>query len=309
MKSKRRHELQTNELADRLGHVIERIRPFTTLIMLVVLGIVIILAAGYYLSARQTAKQGQAWQFFMDAGTDPQRDISDQFAEVSDDFSGTTAGLWAAQTAGDLELARGIRNLFIDRAMADTSLTQARRHFREVLDSSESAKYPMLLRRARFALAQTHEALGELDDAKKLYAQVVNDAADNAVGAAAKQRIERLDEPKTESFYNWFTRQKPVPPAATGGTSSPLDDLLGSPGAGLDDLPDSPGDFTTSDFGSSTSGEPSSTQEGGTDEGKKESAPPTSDATSPPAKDGGSAPDGGQKTDGTVVPPDEPGKS
>jgi hypothetical protein len=295
MKSKRRHELQTNDLADRLGHVIERIRPYTTMIMLVVVGIAVILAAGYYLAKRQADKQGLAWRYFMAAGTDPQRDVSEQLSEVADDFEGTAAALWASQTAGDLELARGVRMLFTDRALADTSLTQARNYFRDVIENPEVSNYPMLLRRARFGLAQTHEALGELDKAKEFYALVSEGSEGDSIATVAKQRIEQLEKPRVDEFYAWFADQKPVPPAATGGSGmgSPLGDLLDSPGAGLGDLPDGPSDFMSTDFNSSTDGPPGGdttgpVTDGGSESKKGTSEPPADDSPERQPESGGS---------------------
>jgi hypothetical protein len=316
MKSKRRHELQTNDLADRLGHVIERIRPYTTMIMLVFVGIVVILAAGYYLAKRQADKQGLAWRYFMAAGTDPQRDVSEQLSEVADDFEGTAAALWASQTAGDLELARGIRMLFTDRALADTSLTQARNYFRDVIDNSDVTNYPMLLRRARFGLAQTHEALGELDKAKESYALVSEGSADDAIATVAKERIARLEKRNVDEFYAWFADQKPVPPAATGGsgTGSPLGDLLDSPGAGLGDLPDGPGDFMSTDFGSSTDDPPGGDTTGpvtddGSDSKEGTSGPPAGESTESPAKQGPPESGGADEAKKTSDPTSETDKS
>jgi hypothetical protein len=312
MKSKRRHELQTNDLADRLGHMIERVRPYTTVIMLVAMGIMVLLAAGYYLSTRQAAKQGLAWRYFMAAGTDPQRDVSEQLSEVADDFEGTSAGLWASQTAGDLELARGVRMLFTDRALADNSLNQARNHFRDVTENTDAATYPMLLRRARFGLAQVHEALGELDKAKEFYGMISKEVAGDSIASAAKKRIARLDTPETDSFYAWFANQKPVPPAATGGTSSPLGDLLDSPGAGLGDLPDSsPGDFMSTDFGSSTDDTSADDSSTGTDSGTDSGAadPPADGTTTPPAKQDEQESGSTKEAEKTGTPPTDPGKS
>jgi hypothetical protein len=309
MKSKRRHELQTNDLADRLGHVIERIRPYTTMILLVVVGIVVILAAGYYLSTRQAAKQGLAWRYFMAAGTDPQRDVSEQLAEVADDFEGTSAGLWASQTAGDLELARGVRMLFTDRALADTSLNQARNSFRDVTENADAKNYPMLLRRARFGLAQVHEAMGELDKAKDFYGMVSKEG-DDALASAAKKCIERLDSPETDSFYAWFANQKPVPPAATGGTSPPFGGLLDSPGAGLGDLPDSsPGDFMSTDFGSSTDDTSADDSSTGKDSGTDAGTPPADDTTTPPATQDDQKSGGTEEAGKSGTPPTDPDKS
>jgi hypothetical protein len=202
--------------------------------------------------------------------------------------------------------------LFTDRALADNSLNQARNHFRDVTENTDAATYPMLLRRARFGLAQVHEALGELDKAKEFYGMISKEVAGDSIASAAKKRIARLDTPETDSFYAWFANQKPVPPAATGGTSSPLGDLLDSPGAGLGDLPDSsPGDFMSTDFGSSTDDTSADDSSTGTDSGTDSGAadPPADGTTTPPAKQDEQESGGTKEAEKTGTPPTDPGKS
>jgi predicted negative regulator of RcsB-dependent stress response len=234
MKSKRRHELQTNELADRLGHFVERVRPYSTTILIAVLGVIGIIFAWQWLALNRERERGDAWRAYMTAGTNMQADITDELAAVADEFDDTTAGVWASQTMADIELSRGMRQLFEDRALAETSLNVAKDRYREVLENSLTAKSSLLLNRARLGLAQVHEALSELDDAKKLYKEVADSSAGAAEVRIAQERLAQLDRPEVERWYNWFSRQKPVQPEADAGTGTGL----GGPGAGLGDLPD-----------------------------------------------------------------------
>jgi len=241
MKSKRRHELQTNELADRLGHWIERVRPYGTTILLGIVGVIAICSAGYYLLTTRSRIRSDAWQAYLRAGSDPQVDVASQLGQVADDFGDTSAGVWAAQNAADLEFSRGIRLLFSDRALAETSLNLAKSRYREVLENNVSKTEPMLAVRSHLGLAQTHEALNALSEAKKHYQAVATAAKGTSVGDTAEQRLALVDQAEMKNWSNWFANQKPAPPPTNpSGSSSPLGGALGTPGGTLDALPDLP---------------------------------------------------------------------
>ncbi|MHB0958960.1 MAG: YfgM family protein [Pirellulaceae bacterium] len=238
MKSKRRHELQTNQLADQLGHWIERVRPYTSLFLLLAAGAVLILAAGYFWASTREKEQAESWRSYMLAGTNPQGDIVEELNLVTEQFEDTPAGLWAALTSADIESARGIRLMFTDRAAAETSLNLAKNRFRDLLESKHTAQDSLLLRRAHYGLAQVYEAQGELEEAKKQYAAVAEIDKDSALGKAAQERAERVDSTATKKWYNWFANQKPAPRDLGPGT--PGAGSLGAPGTDLNVLPEGP---------------------------------------------------------------------
>ena len=109
MKTQRRHELQTNVLADRVGRYIQEIRPHLRTVGIVFLAVVVLLAAGMFLMNRQSAQRGVGWSAFLEAfgSFDPKA-----LEEVAKLHSGSSAGLWAKQTAGDIKLAEGARGLY-----------------------------------------------------------------------------------------------------------------------------------------------------------------------------------------------------
>ncbi|MHB8970012.1 MAG: YfgM family protein [Pirellulaceae bacterium] len=303
MKSKRRHELQTNQLADRLGRWIERVRPYTSMFLLLAAGAVLILAAWYFFASTQETKRAESWRSYMLAGTNPQGDIVDELNLVADQFEDTQAGQWAALTAADIESARGVRLLFTDRAAAETSLNMAKNRFSRVLESKYAAKDTTLLRRAHYGLAQVYESQGELDAAKKQYATVAESAKDNALGKAAQARFDRIGTAATQKWYNWFANQKPVPRSLGAGPSggSPL----GAPGTDLNVLPDSPGaDFMNDPAPSSSSSEPSAPANSGTGSGAATPAPAeTAPPTTPPAAPTEAAPSATPAATPPVTPP------
>jgi hypothetical protein len=292
MKSKRRHELQTNELADHLGHWIEDFRPYVTRVLVVVVGGVAILAAWFFLASSKERKQALAWRSYMLAGSNPQGDIVAELTLVADDFRSTLAGLWAAQTAADIESARGSRLLFTDRASAETSLNLAKNRYQEVLDSSLTAKAPMLRVRAHFGLAQTFEAQGELEEAKKHFQAVVDSDAASAVGKAAQERLARLELASTARWYNWFERQKPLPRDLGTGFGSGAPGLDALPPLDPGTLPDPPANPATGSESQPPAEDPS---------GDGAAVPPENEAIDPPPSAEGGEPSG----TGTDEPPPE----
>ncbi len=240
MKSKRRHELQTNQLADKLGHWIERVRPYTTMTLVLAAGALLVLAAWYYLAAGHEKKRAESWRSYMLAGTNPQGDIVEELNLVADQFDDTQAGLWAALTAADIDSARGMRLMFTDRAAAETSLNLAKSRYREVLENKRSPQDALLSIRTHYGLAQAYEAQSELDEAKKQYALVVEGSSGSALGKAAQSRLDRLELATTKKWYNWFANQKPAPRNLETGPAAR--NPLGAPGTDLSVLPEGPSD-------------------------------------------------------------------
>lgn len=235
MKSKRRHELQTNDLADRIGHFIERVRPYVTTALAVLVAFAVVVSVWYYMAANHERKMADAWRAYFSAGTDPTADLTAQLSEVADSYANTSAGLWAAQTAADFSLAQGVQMMFSDRAEAETNIDKAKGLYKQVLDNKLTKSNPMLLERARFGLAQAYETLSELDDARKYYQLVVDTSSGSPLEETAKKRLETLAKPDVEKWYNWFARQEPAPPQpSTPATGAPLG---GSPlGGGMPSL-------------------------------------------------------------------------
>jgi len=269
MKSKRRHELQTNDLADRIGHFIEQVRPYATTILMALVAVAVAISAWYYLASNRERQQADAWRAYFAAGSNPQGDMSTQLSAVADSYAGTPAGLWSAQTAADLTLAQGIQLMFADRAQAETNIDRAKGLYKQVLDDKLTQSYPMLLERARFGMAQACEAMNDLEDAKKYYELVGQAAPQSALGKAALKRLDKLVDPDTEKWYNWFARQEAAPPTP----DTPSSPLGGSPlGSGmpslgglpdlpeLDSSPDTGGDKNESDTSTDTGTPPPTTE-------------------------------------------------
>src|SRR5690349_230264 len=101
MKSERRHELQTNELADRLAKYVDDVKPYTKAILGAVIAVVVLFLAYSVWSQQQTTRAGHGWAelFNVVSTNDPfRRDASamaEELEKVAQRNKGTLPGLWA----------------------------------------------------------------------------------------------------------------------------------------------------------------------------------------------------------------------
>jgi hypothetical protein len=230
MKTKRRHELQTNVLADYLGKHIQQYRPHVRVITIGLIAVLIVVAGYLYYSSQQRSTESKGWSdYFRAAGNSDPKGL----LEVAKLHSGTAAGLWARQTVADFKLAEGAGRMYSDRKESERALREAEDNYR--LIEKEGAGSKMLVERARFGLAQVYETFNELAKAQSYYQKVVDSNPNSALAKVAKRRAEQLSDRSVESWYNWFERQKPVPPR-TSKDSKPEPKVSDD----LDKVPDKP---------------------------------------------------------------------
>src|SRR5210317_150148 len=109
MKSQKRHELQTNELADHLGRYMQAIQPYQNLVLFGVVAAIVIVGGVLWLSNQQTAKASASWsEYFVALG----QQRADGLEEVAQIHDGSTAALWALQSAGDVKLSSGEEKMY-----------------------------------------------------------------------------------------------------------------------------------------------------------------------------------------------------
>lgn len=229
MKTQRRHELQTNTLADHLGQYLLQIEPYTKQILLGIVAVLAIVAAWMYFSAQRQAQSAVGWNDFFGAFAEHNSDGLEEVAKLHHD---SNAALWASLTAADIKLAQGAGRLYSDRKEAVKSLEAAEKLYLDVEKRADSQK--LLLRRAQFGLGQTYESLSDVKKARQYYEIVGKEAPDSALGKAAKKRFDALSQKPTEEWYAWFEKAEPPPPPRDPNLDSPV-----GPG-GLDLSPDRP---------------------------------------------------------------------
>ena len=259
MKTERRHELQTNILANWLGQQIEALKPYANVIGGAVIVVLLVSFAAIYIRNSQATQANAGWSDYYIALFE--RDIP-RLRSVAEDHPGTVPALWARQTEADLELARGIESLFTIRQEARDALERAKDGYLEV--EAGATNIPKLQYRAKFGLAKVHESLaaarsdrnpldtptakrrllsdvqGFLEDATRYYREVADGAPESSLRKQANDRLEALSKDlSAESWYTWFAQQTPAPPGAAAGGRPGFPDL--SPNLGnLPDLPNFP---------------------------------------------------------------------
>lgn len=293
MKTERRHELQTNQLAKWTIRWLDRIKPYTTAILAGVLGAAVLYALYAYLTHNSSARQATAWQRYMGArvtdrtgAVDP-AGLSD-LQEVADEFPGSRAGDWARLALADAQRDQGADELFKDKAAASQSLNSAVENY-ELVQSSAPHESSIGLW-ATMGLGQAHEFRSDLTKAKKAYQQVI-DSWPNTPGARrAEARLAQLSRKSTQRFYDWFKKEEPAPVPDLGGLSG-LDfndnSLLNEPspfGAGLESGQSASGETSTGEKKAPTpatgSGQPA-------DGDLKEAPGPTDSGAGPSGEDSG----------------------
>ncbi|MCC6512299.1 MAG: hypothetical protein IT423_24590 [Pirellulaceae bacterium] len=217
MKSERRHELQTNYLADHLGTAVQSSKPYAVYAIAGVAAVAIA-AIGYGIYSTQAAKASSAaWgDYYFNIGSGD----AEVFQQVSQDHPGTAAANWSKQAWADNQLRQGLDTLYTNRKTAEESINSAIDAYQEVLKNSYE---PDLKNRAAIGLAQAYESIGKLDEATRYYKQVASGSQDG-FGTMANSRLAWLSSGDGKAFYDWFATVKPTPaapPAMQGDLSTP----------------------------------------------------------------------------------------
>lgn len=203
MKTERRHELQTNQLADSLGHWIEAIEPYKRLVAGGAVLVVLLIAALVYANSKSSAKVAAAWNDYFKAANsgDP-----NQLDDTAEKYPGTPVAIWSYLVAADIRLAQGNDRLLKDKHDGRDQLHKAEEGYELVL---KDARDPMLKQRAMFGLARTQESLGNLPDARKSYDELAKKYPNGPFLAYADRRAADLNKDSTKEFYDWLAHYEP----------------------------------------------------------------------------------------------------
>ncbi len=208
MKTERRHELQTNVLADSLAHWIERAKPYSRAALAVVIALVALVFVWGYQSAQAVRRQSEGWSEYYDAMMT--RDPRERLGDIVERYAGTSVAHWSRAVLADMQLASGTDGLFSDRAGARELLQTALENYHAILRESDD---PMLQQRATFGLARAREGLAkDLAKAREEYRSIATKWPDSPYAAPAEARAKDLDRLATKTFYDWFAKYEPPRP-------------------------------------------------------------------------------------------------
>ena len=211
MKSDRRHELQHNQLADTLGEVVQKTKPYARLIGGLVVLLIVLGVAYAYVSGKGGQRVASGWDEYFEALESEDRD---RLTEVAEKYAGTSVAAWARVVAADMALSQGCASALSNKTQARDLLRQAVNNYQTVLGEAGD---DTLKQRALFGLARGHESLATLEDLNKArddYKKLVEDWPQGVYAEAAKERLKDLERRSTKEFYDWFAKHEP--PAKTG---------------------------------------------------------------------------------------------
>lgn len=262
MKTERRHELQTNTLADALGHAVDSVRPYSQIAVGAVLAALVVVGVVKYLSVRSQESVVDAWNLYLQASTAGGATSDEELARLIEQYPDTAAAQWSHLQLADQALSEGIGQLFQNRSEANEKLRKAEQHYQAVQQRASEA---LLQERATLGLARVYESQGNLEKAQQEYQRVLDKWPNGAYAITARERVKDLSQKSTKEFYDWFAVNEP---------KSSLDSGLGTPGSrpsfNLDNEPTDfsplklnpatpPEDAEKTSQGSSSSSEPVST--------------------------------------------------
>lgn len=209
MKTERRHELKTNELADWLGKSISRVEENYKVGLGIVAVIVVIVAVWAYLRNSAAEKMQESWAAFQRAAADQQ---STQLDDVANRYGDLPGGACARLLLADRQLRAGTDQLFADRADANDQLRRALDNYQGVVDSRAELT-PIVKQRALLGLARAAESLNDLPRAREAYQQLADTDRwpQTFYADEAKARLDVLSRDSAKEFYDWFAKQEPRP--------------------------------------------------------------------------------------------------
>jgi hypothetical protein len=213
MKSERRHDLETNWLAKRLGTWGECARPYSTAMTIAVVAILVVVLITLFVSSRAAANRSAAWDAFTYAMTSASTNW-DNLRTAAEENPDTKMSQMANITWADAELRRAAEFFFREQAAAESHLDNARDVYRRLIDEAED---PAIVNRARLGMARALEINGDVKEARKFYA-----AVEGPFKEFAQERSKELALADVQESVTWLasaempTVQAPVGPGTPG---------------------------------------------------------------------------------------------
>jgi len=224
-------EIEDNDLAQATMSLLERIRPYLTMLAAAI-GIAFVgLAAWTLISAQKAAERASAWDACLDA---IQTGDSARLNDVAARYPGTAAGTWSQLLLADSALASACQMAFTDKQQAAERFQAAADIYSAVMSRPGG---DLATERAMFGLAKSREALGQFEAARRGYETLVAEHPKSPLRELAEERAAALGRPAVAGWYDWFgSRDATVPTAAessepaSGSTGSAAEILTGTSG-------------------------------------------------------------------------------
>lgn len=227
MKSTRRHDLQTNVLADWLGAKINWAQSNATWLLGGLLVVIAVFVVFSIRESRLSSVATEGWSRFDAASAggfaavaraehmalnNAVRNLEDLVRE----HQGTQLAAYAELTLGDLSLRSGQLKYRENKTAARESFQNAAQYYRSVSATSSSSE---IRNRALYCLAKSLEWQMKLQQAREVYLQV-----EGAFALEAQGRARDLSRKGTKTFYEQFAQWKPKEkPAPVDGRYPELD--------------------------------------------------------------------------------------
>jgi hypothetical protein len=220
MKTERRHELQSNQLAEFLTDAGEKAKPYAKGLLGVALAALVIVCAYLYLSRRAAAEEGASWDSAWQAISSRNED---DLRTVISKYPNKPAAIWSQLVLADIELGRGVAGLFAQKSAGRDLIRSAYEDYQHV---AEHATHPLLREQAQFGMGRAQESLNQLDKAREAYEKVVKDFPSGPYAKRAQQRADELARDSTKVFYDWFAAAEPATSSSGKGGpfSNPFDE-------------------------------------------------------------------------------------
>jgi predicted negative regulator of RcsB-dependent stress response len=217
MKAKERHDLHTNALAEWLSETGEQLRPHSGLITVGVIAVAIAVLVFFYMQgASQRGAVAASDQLI--AALDMGGQSLAELQATAKDFPGTSQAAVAQLLMAETVLDAGANTIYHNKPAGRDNISKAMAVFDDVQKTTHD---PMLRAWAIFGLARAQESLGDLDQARLAYVLLSKEYPDSALAGPARQHLNRLNQPATKEFYDWFALQNPQPPKADTGPGVP----------------------------------------------------------------------------------------
>ena len=231
MDSKKRHELEQNELAKWIASQYnDWIRPNSSWLGYAVLGVLIFITIIMVTEQFNTKNQNAAWRHYYAA-------LHSENAETELETvanMGGAVGVQARLTLAQRQLAEGCSYAAVDKALTIVVLEKAIVSFEQVQKATND---PAVLRQAGYGLGQSRETLAaarvgnDQAMAEEEYQKVVDKWAESGIGKRAQNQLALIRQPGTKVFFQRTAEKKPEPT----GQDSGLDDFRAKFGSGQDD--------------------------------------------------------------------------